>query len=346
MSTIVEKLNKIRSYVHYYDFYFDYENLNDNLINKTYDLFINHEIDLSLNDNDVYMDMLGLYYGVFQSKYKKGKKQYFDAIKNGNTNAMNNFGKFWDLYLENENEGLKYYIMSANKGSKTGMLNAGLYFYNQIDNFEDPEQIKKNRKLIKYFKMAIDKDCTQSMIRLGIYYYKIKDNNNALKYLKMASENNINSNFYLGMYYEKNNNYEGALKHYSMKPNDEDCKIRFQNIIKKIPSEQMIELSKKYNIKLPEDFQSRIQFIINKKKFAKDEECVICMDEKKVIPYDCFGHYFCESCYHKLDKCPVCRFDKHPIMNNNIDEDNDYDNDELTYIGDDDEEEERGRINI
>jgi hypothetical protein len=122
--------------------------------------------------------------------------------------------------------------------------------------------------------------------------------------------------------------------------NHEDSQQSIQKILNKIPIEKVGEYCKKYNLKLPSEYQMKHQFMINKNKFSKNDECIICMDEKKIIPYDCFGHYFCEECYHQLDKCPVCRVDKHPIMNSNHGSDQSelYDDDDSrSYITYDEE---------
>lgn len=56
----------------------------------------------------------------------------------------------------------------------------------------------------------------------------------------------------------------------------------------------------------------------NKQKYSLEDDCIVCLEKKKVIPYDCFGHNFCERCYYELDKCPICRIEKHPIMSKKL----------------------------
>ncbi len=120
METIT-KLNSIKSYINDCDFYFEYENISENLINKIYDLLINHNYDVKMKDSYIYMDMVACFNAI-HSHHKRSKKIFLEQVKNENINAINNFGKFWDVYLENESEAVKYHIMSANKGNKIGML--------------------------------------------------------------------------------------------------------------------------------------------------------------------------------------------------------------------------------
>lgn len=68
--------------------------------------------------------------------------------------------------------------------------------------------------------------------------------------------------------------------------------------------------------KLLQDFELQIQFMTNKYKLKLENSmCNICFKENiDIIPYDCFGHYYCETCYLKMNKCPMCKIKKHEIM--------------------------------
>ena len=77
-------------------------------------------------------------------------------------------------------------------------------------------------------------------------------------------------------------------------------------------------LYKKFNIRIPKfdgiiisEVISFIQHQDNKMKFSKLEDCPLCYKHAQLIPYDCFGHFYCLDCMfnyvYKTKKCPQCQ---------------------------------------
>lgn len=77
-------------------------------------------------------------------------------------------------------------------------------------------EIKKdNDNMMKYYKMAVDLGNSIAMCYLGLHYKRINDNENTVKYHKMAVElGNVDSMVYLGDYHKDKMDYDDMLKYY------------------------------------------------------------------------------------------------------------------------------------
>jgi Leucine-rich repeat (LRR) protein len=85
-------------------------------------------------------------------------------------------------------------------------------------------------------------------------------------------------------------------------------------------------LYKKFNIRVPKcdgvvisEVISFIQLHDNKMTFAKLEDCPICYKTAHLIPFDCFGHYYCTDCMfdyvYTTKKCPQCQIKPSKVNN-------------------------------
>ncbi|NOZ47696.1 MAG: sensor histidine kinase [Chlorobi bacterium] len=108
--------------------------------------------------------------------------------------------------------------------------NAGIIYYKQanydsslayfIKSLEIKETILPNGK-----RVSTDNELAASMVNIGLFYYKLKQNNEAIEYLKNAKEKAklANNNNYaciaetnLGVIYNSLQNYDSALYYYNM----------------------------------------------------------------------------------------------------------------------------------
>ncbi len=166
-------------------------------------------------------------------------------------------------------------------------------------------------------------------------------NNN--QYNNQKIRNNLNEDLELARYFNNQNDNNNSKNYYISYLNKEYDKNKGAEILKEIfkiivksnlDPDFLINYYKKFQVDETElleyktERNKRIQFMNNKRKFTIEDTCSICLDNTKLIIYDCIGHYFCENCYNNLPKCPLCKIEKHQIMNIDI-----SDNDScITYI--------------
>jgi Leucine-rich repeat (LRR) protein len=181
------------------------------------------------------------------------------------------------------------------------------------------------------------------MHKLSIYYKNVEKNNEkTIKFLLLAYEqedDDISIIKDIISYYKSINNFELVIKYllFGIKLNytmilDDETKLFINNMIK-IPQEleeYIIDLlltkksmswsylmCKKYNIKNYK-ITDLIQIIDNKMKIKKIDECPICYENTDLIPYECFGHYYCLDCMYKsmykTNQCALCKIN--PIESN------------------------------
>ena len=212
------------------------------------------------------------------------------AINKGDAVIMNNLGYHYDMIEKNYELAKKYYLMAVQHNNKEAMLNLGLYY----------ESICDYVQMKKYYQMAIENLCSDSMYYMACYYENININyQKMIKYYQMAIDNgDIESLYSLGLYYQhKEKNFTLMKKYYQMAINKN-------------------HKNKKSLIQIIENHEKQNQFMKNKRKYQKLEECVICYSNKEVMPYDCFNHDMCEDCYSKINQCPFCQIKKHSVMIN------------------------------
>jgi len=172
--------------------------------------------------------------------------------------------------------------------------------------------------MLKLYLEAIEKGETSSMMNLAYFYESEENYPEMIQYYEMViSIGNESSDYYdalddLAEYYEQNEDYDNCLKYIKMMKGDNTDQIK--SIIKRIKYDELEDICEKYNLNVKDFIQDKIQYMKNKQKFKKEDDCLICLEHKDLIPFDCLGHYFCEKCYYKMDKCPVCNIEKHQLM--------------------------------
>ena len=177
----------------------------------------------------------------------------------------------------------------------------GIYYY----------EIEKNySEAVKYYKMAIKLNHSNAMNNLAVYYDDIEKNYpEAVKYYKIAIKlNHSNAMCNLGLYYCRiEKNYPEAVKYYKMAL-DHGQKINLEMSLVNWYIHQ------ETNCEITGEKTKEVVIFDQKSKFlSKIQECPVCLEEKKCIPYEC-AHYSCCSCYVKImssdsKKCPLCRFE-------------------------------------
>ena len=153
--------------------------------------FLNEANDLG---NIAALNMLGVMYknGIYPLKkdITKAKELFIKASNSNYAYAYNNLGKI----LEDEKnieEAYEYYLKSANLGESWACNKMGLYFWNKKD----------VTMAYKYWQDAIDANyhtvCYYAYYNLGVNIFLngcneyAKDENKAIEYLKIASDNNV-----------------------------------------------------------------------------------------------------------------------------------------------------------
>jgi hypothetical protein len=318
--TLEEKVKKIKKILKDYSYNYD-EPSNPEIIPKIYDLFINNLVDDALEDGDYYT-YLGFYYASIKDDKYLTKKYYLQGIEKNNVHAMYNYALLCED-IDDYSEMKKFFKMAIHLGDVESMTSLGYYYYN-IDNYD---------KMKKYYLMAIEKGSTDAMIHLGHYYLVDKEKEEkGIRFYDMAIKNkNYKAYFELANYYNTKKDFDKCKEYYLLyfeNSDDEDYIIlgisSLINII--ITNEKEIDFLipyvKKYELSMLKineyllKIQLRKQFMINKKKYTKNDTCAICFEDNELLIYDCFAHYICEKCYNQYDKCPFCFIEKHQLMTN------------------------------
>ena len=183
-----------------------------------------------------------------------------------------------------------------------------------------------------YYKIIIEKNYNYeiaiAMNGLGIIYEEQGKYELAEKYYLMAVEkNNDNAIYNIGDFYCEQNKYILAEKYYLMIiEKDKSCVIPYHNLGNLYYKWNKYELAKDYySIAIEKGCIDSISILAklcnplelyyiltnrmtkNKKRnLSKVYECTICLENTNVIPREC-AHYYCYSCYVKIDKCVICK---------------------------------------
>ena len=169
----------------------------------------------------------------------------------------------------------KYYLIAIDMNNSYAMNSLATHYYK-----------KKEIILMKqYYLMAIELKNPASMYNLANHYYYERDFEQSEKYYLMAIEwNHYNSFVYLVQIYEEQKKYK-----------------------------EIIELLEKHknNSDIRETWKIWFQFCHARETTVKrKEECSICYEVKDLIQYDCISHYYCKTCYLRMNKCAFCKVPK------------------------------------
>ena len=135
--------------------------------------------------------------------------------------------------------------------------------------------------------MAIEKGHSSAMNNLGLYYEEQKDYDNMKKYFLMAFEKGHCEA--MNNYIKYSKDYKLAYK-YKSKLNNENKKL------------------------LEEYLSLCAQYLNNKIELTKDH-CCVCFEDKYLQPFINCSHGLCDTCYAKVNKCPLCRQHKIQRLN-------------------------------
>jgi len=316
-----EKVNRINEIRNNYVFDFGYINFYDEysheLINKIYDLLVNNHIDTTIED---------LTYCRYRAYYLYSKEIFDEMeeifklnIEKGDTESMVDLAEY--LLDKDHNKSKELYNLAIEKGNQNGMFRLAIYYtlnrFNEDPVFCDTESDKLFDKLIelKHY---------EAMNYLGIFYLKRYNYENANKYFQMMVDiGYIYGNFgiiQIGCSKEKE---KELLSEIVEKWETNRC--AFRNMIGVFSILAKDNVDTKFLIKhcdrmgfrsneLRFKIQAEEQLLMNKMKLSKKGECPICYDEKDLIPFDCFGHFFCVDCDKNAKKCYICSISRNQLL--------------------------------
>ena len=157
----------------------------------------------------------------------------------------------------------------------------------------------------------------------GYTYKKILNDDSITKIYEL-----LNSNFivpfeiiefcYYGSYYKEQKDYVNMKKYYLMAIEKGHCEA-MNNYIKyskdyKLAYKYKSKLNNE-NKKLLEEYLSLCaQYLNNKMELTKDQ-CCVCLEDKYLQPFINCSHGLCDTCYAKVNKCPLCRQHKIQRLN-------------------------------
>ena len=174
-------------------------------------------------------------------------------------------------------------------------------------------EINSNKKMQYYISSFKQNPSVKKIKNIIEYYRSINNINTMIQYILLGCNNKleVDINTFETL-------YEADLKKYMidvkiLTPAIEICII--QTLVNKKLVGWSYGMCKKFNIRNPK-IEHIIQFIDNKMKFSKNEDCPICFDKTQLVPFECFGHYYCLDCMYKLytsNKCPLCKIDPETV---------------------------------
>ena len=142
----------------------------------------------------------------------------------------------------------------------------------------------------KYWNMLVEKNniyCIESLAQL---HYNLKDYAQSQKYYQLGL---TNSNKFI------ESNYNDLFEFYIGTKNIKayDLYLKYRHLYDNLP--------KKLKQQFMENYPYVLNIIIAK---ITNDECSICKENKTLYKFYC-DHYFCDTCYIRIKKCAICRFD-------------------------------------
>jgi tetratricopeptide (TPR) repeat protein len=299
-------------YIHFYDQY------SEDLINQIYDLTINDKIDLT-NTNPVYIRYLGYYY-YLKDNIDEMKKYFQIGVDNGDSQSMVELG-LCNLLIDKDLEKSKELLMlSVEKGNIHGMYRLAISYTDNMFK-EDPEYCDKESD--KLFDKLIELKFDYAMNYLGNFYL-FKNPIKSREYFIMMNESgNISGNFGIIELGCNKETKKELLTEIITKWNLNRCvfknmnKLISQLVINNVDANLLLKHCERLefkNVDVIFKVQAVSAVLKNKMKFSKQGECPICLEEKELIPFDCFGHFFCVECDKKTNKCALCRISRNQLL--------------------------------
>jgi hypothetical protein len=252
-------------------------------------------------------------------------KYLIQLVANNDINAINKLINYYESINDTDNM-VKYLIVAS--------INNDIMAINRLISYY--QNINENNEMIKYLliKFKIDNDISIfdgyiniDIIReLGSYYKSISNIVKMKEYYLMGVElNDIISINNMVTYYKDNNiKLDDIFKKACLELDIIDSKIKDFILClfdKKQEMKWVYTMCKKYNIR-DVKINHQMQLIENKMKISIIDKCPICYDEDKLVPYECFAHYYCLDCLYqgiyKDKKCAICRMTGIDINTNNI----------------------------
>ena len=294
---LIKLLNKIE---------YTYDVPKNDILDKLINLFKNNIIDEECTDDDYITYKAYFYYKILKD-HKSAKKFYKEAMMMENTHAMHGLAMYYKRY-DRPNKMLKYLKMAIKKNDNVAMIDYGNHHLFENNNIN---------KAMKYYNMAKKNNHYRGYYELAYYFYEYKFNYQKCKENMLLFLNTIDSDAeaYLDDLKLRGVLFEKLITLILVHEYEEDI-----SFLKPYCDKLGININDTYNL-YKIKMQSKKQFQTNREKiFLKDEECGVCYETKELYLFDCIGHYICASCYLKVDKCPFCSINKHPLMlkNKNI----------------------------
>ena len=331
---------------------------NENTIQSIYDLYSNSNSDLNLiektinnTDDSVYYLYVGHYFNM-KTEVDLMKQYYLKAIHLKNADAMNNLGFHYKKL--GEFDLMKYYYCKAIEYKNSNAMNNLAFYYKETSEFTLMKEylfmaIQQNNSyamnnlgcfyketreyplMKKYYLMAIrhKNPNPRAMFNLGLYYQEMRQNTFMKHYYLMAIRlKHVGAMFNLANYYRENEEFDLMEKYYSMTIRENPTHSEsIQNLLafykEKKQYDDFISLihnNLKYiNKETKEIYKNFIQFYrVRLQTSKKKEQCDVCLEIKDLIYFDCICHYFCVSCYLRLEECALCKVPKNPYFKNII----------------------------
>jgi len=273
-----------------------YRNTITNIINGKIDKTYLEDINLST--------YIGLYYEHILKDKIMAEKYYLQQIEKGNNKPLYRLGKLY----ESQNKidlAIKYYKLAIEKDNSKAANSLGRIYYAQ-----NKMELAKN-----CYHIAIKNNNTNALNNLGFLYCKQEKYDLAEECYKTAiKENNIYAMHNLAHMYKIQEKKELAAEYYFLAiKNGIDSTKEIKKLLTDLKLYNMLYKSKIQNkiiTKLMTDLRKNktVHNFANKLLFNnKVDECIICKDEKSVVPLDC-AHFYCSDCYaHIYPVCAVCR---------------------------------------
>jgi tetratricopeptide (TPR) repeat protein len=200
-------------------------------------------------------------------------------------------------YIQFYNDRLREFSFAYNY-----LMMAYTYDYENAHIIGDIFKFKgEHHNMMKYYNIALDYEnndyaCEYASLKMAEYFLDTKkDQKTAINYLLLAIKMHSSTGLYkLNQVYIKNNEFD-----------------KFIDFIYN-------EIINECNLFIRNQYKKMTLFLESRKKYVEIQTCSICYENKNLIPFDCFCHVFCTSCYIRIDRCALCKFEKHPSNKNLI----------------------------